>query len=133
MLTSTAGVIVEFMFAFDGCTLKARAVAGPAALTAVDWVIFVLLLAAGSNSDAVTLAVFVINGAAAAWGVTVTLTTALAALIIVPRLQVSTPAAGVAQVPWVGVAETNVELAGSVSVRVTTVALFGPLLVMVIV
>ena len=81
----------------------------------------------GSVSVAVTeTELFIVP---AAVGVTTILTVALAPLLIVPKLQVSTPATGGSvHEPCEGVAETNVALAGKVSVSVTAVALAGPAL-----
>src|SRR6266850_508174 len=85
----------------------------------------VLFPGAGSVSLATTLVVFVTVPVAA--GLTTMVTVALAALARVPRLQLTV----VVQVPWLGVAETNVTPAGTASVRVTPVAGDGPLLVTV--
>jgi hypothetical protein len=63
--------------------------------------------------------------------VTTTVTVALAPLAKLPRLQVNVPPDGAPQLPWPGVAELKVTLEGMVSVRLTPVAVFGPLLVMV--
>ena len=57
-------------------------------------------------------------------------TVAVSPAAMVPRLPVTVPPASVA-VPWLGVADTNVAVAGSVSVRLTLRASDGPLLVIV--
>jgi hypothetical protein len=85
----------------------------------------VLFPGTGSVSLAATLAVFVTVPAAV--GVTTIVTVALAALARVPRLQLT----AAVQVPWLGVAETNVTPVGTASVKVTPVAGDGPLLVTV--
>jgi hypothetical protein len=90
-----------------------------------------LLAALVSVSVDVTLAVFEIVGTEAAVVVTVMLTVALAPLLIVPRLQVSTPATGAPQAPCDDVAVTKFVVAGKVSVSVTPVALLGPAFVTV--
>jgi hypothetical protein len=59
------------------------------------------------------------------------LTVAEFPLAIVPRLQVTTPPDGGAQLPWLGVAETKVTLGGRVSVTTTPADGSGPLLVTV--
>jgi hypothetical protein len=80
-------------------------------------------------SFSVTVAVFVIEPAAVA--VAVRETEAVAPFARVPRLQVTDVAP--VQVPWLGVAETNVRPAGSTSVRVTPLEPDGPLFLTVIV
>ena len=62
-------------------------------------------------------------------GVTAIVTVAFAPLFKLPRLQVTV--AVPLQVPWLGIAETKVAPAGSVSVTTTPVAVSGPLLVTV--
>ena len=62
-----------------------------------------------------------------ACGVTLIATVALAVLASVPSEQVTVPEA-CEQLPWLGVAETKVTPAGSVSVSVMPVALEGPAL-----
>ncbi len=89
-----------------------------------------LLARLGSNSLAATLAVFVTDGAAAACARTTTVAVAVAPLARVPTLQVIVPPA-IEQVPWEPLAETRVKVAGGVSLTVTPVAAFGPLLVTV--
>src|SRR6267143_1845067 len=84
----------------------------------------------GLVSFSVTVAVFVIEPAAVA--VTARETEAVAPFARVPRLQVTVGVVKV-QVPWLGVAETNVRPAGSASVTVTPEELDGPLLVTTIV
>jgi hypothetical protein len=98
---------------------------------AVTVVVAVALLFAllGSLSAAVTLALLVMVPPEVG-AVTVMVTVADPALAIVPRLHVTVPLACV-HVPWVGVADTNVTPAGSVSVRVTPVAVLGPALLTV--
>ena len=85
----------------------------------------VLFVGTGSVSFAATLAVFV--SVPAAVGLTTIVTVALAVFASVPRLQLTVAV----QVPWLGVAETNVTPVGTVSVKVTPVAGDGPLLVTV--
>ena len=80
----------------------------------------------GSFSFAVTVAEFVT--VPVAFGFRTTSTVALAPLARLPIAQV---ACGLVQVPWLGVAPTNVVPAGEVSERTTPVAGEGPLLVMV--
>jgi hypothetical protein len=65
--------------------------------------------------------------------VTLTCTEAVAPFARLPGLQVKTPPEGKPQLPTLGVADTNVTLDGSVSFNVTTVAVFGPLFVTVMV
>jgi hypothetical protein len=65
--------------------------------------------------------------------VTTTVIVAFAPFAMLPRLHVKTPPKTAPQVPWLGVAESRVTLAGNVSVTVTPVAEFGPRLVTVIV
>jgi len=79
----------------------------------------------GLVSFSATVAVFVIAPVAVA--VTARETEALAPFASVPRLQVTVVVP--VQVPWLGVAETNVRPAGSTSVNVTPVEFDGPLLV----
>jgi len=88
------------------------------------------LAGVGLVSFSVTLAVFVIEPTAVA--VAVRETEAVAPFAKVPRLHATIVGLGT-QVPWLGVAETNVRPAGSTSVNVTPVELEGPLLVTVIV
>jgi hypothetical protein len=78
-----------------------------------------------------TLAVLPISPAIVV--VTTTVIVAFAPFAKLPRLHVKTPPEGTPQVPWLGLAESNVTLAGNVSVTVTPVAELGPLLVTVIV
>jgi hypothetical protein len=66
----------------------------------------------------------------AAVGCTVTVTVTLSPGFIVPIAQVTLPAEGAPQLPCVAVAETNVLLAGSVSVSETPVADDGPAVAM---
>jgi hypothetical protein len=80
----------------------------------------------GSASVAVTFAEFV--NVPAAFGLTTTITVALAPLAKLPSAQVVN---GFVQVPWLGVVPINVAFAGSVSVRTTLVAGEGPLFVVV--
>ena len=82
----------------------------------------------GSVSVAVTLAVFVIEGAEAAEGVTTMLTVALLPDARLPRAHVTVVVPP--QEPWLGNAETNATVGGSGSVTVTLVAPAGPWLVM---
>jgi hypothetical protein len=82
-----------------------------------------LLAVLGSGSVAVTDAVLVMLPAAT--GLMMMVTVAVAALARVPRLQLT----AAVQVPWLGVAETNVTPVGTASVKVTPVAGDGPLLV----
>src|SRR5713101_334317 len=91
-----------------------------------------LLAGLGSGSVALTLAVLVMEGAAAACGVTTIVAVALfnAMLGRAPTLHVTMPAA-CEQEPWLALAETKVTPAGRVSVMVTLVAPPGPLLVAV--
>jgi hypothetical protein len=58
---------------------------------------------------------------------------ALAAFPRLPRLQITMAPDGGKQLPWLGVEDTWVTVAGKVSVIVTPVAVPGPLLVTVIV
>ena len=90
-----------------------------------------LLPVLGSVSLPLTEAVLLRDGTAAAVGVTTIVADALAPLFRLPRLQpiVVVPL----QLPWLEATETNVTLAGSVSVTVTPVAVNGPLLVTLIV
>src|SRR5712692_6905982 len=81
----------------------------------------------GLVSFSVTLAVFTVVLAAVAVTVAVRDMEALAPLASVPKLHVTV--AVPVQVPWLGVAETNVRPAGRKSVTVTPVELDGPLLV----
>ena len=90
-----------------------------------------LLAAFGSGSVAETVAVFETDGAAAAPGVTVIVTMALAPLLSIPRLHVTVVVPE--QVPWLGVAVPKVRLAASASVTVTLVAGEGPPFVTVMV
>ncbi len=78
-------------------------------------------------SFSVTLAVFVIEPATAA--VTVRETEAVPPIASVPRLHVTVVVPE--QVPWLGVADTNLSPAGSTSVTRTPVEPDGPLLVTV--
>jgi len=80
----------------------------------------------GFVSFSVTLAVFVIEPTAVA--VAVRETEVVAPFAKVPRLHATIMGLGT-QVPWLGVAETNVRPAGSTSVITTPVELDGPLLV----
>ena len=82
----------------------------------------------GSASFPETLAELVIEPAAV--GVSEIVTVAEAALARVPRLHVTVPPA-CEQEPWLGVAEMKITPAGSVSVRITPVAVEGPPLVTV--
>ena len=84
-----------------------------------------LLTRAGSNVLADTLAWFVIVPDVV--GVTLIWTLVLAPFASAPRLQVTVPLAWL-QVPWFGVADTNVTPPGSVSVTDTPVAPDGPAL-----
>src|SRR6266446_3912693 len=83
----------------------------------------------GFVSFSVTLPVLVIEPSPVA--VTARETEAVAPFARVPRVQVIVVVP--VQVPWLGVAETNMRPAGSTSVTVTPVELDGPLLVTVIV
>jgi len=85
----------------------------------------VLFVGTGSVSFAATLAVFV--RVPTAVGLTRIVTVACPEFASVPRLQLTVAV----QVPWLGVAETKVTLAGTASVKVTPVAGEGPLLVTV--
>src|SRR5712692_5613831 len=89
-----------------------------------------LLAGLGSGSVALTLAVLVMEGAAAACGVTTMVAVALfnAMLGRAPTLHVTVPAA-CEQEPWLALAEKKVTPAGRVSVMVMLVAPPGPLLV----
>jgi hypothetical protein len=81
----------------------------------------------GFVSFSVTVAEFVIEPGAVA--VAVSETEVVAPLASVPKLQETVDVPSNAQVPWLGVAETNVSPAGSTSVSVTPVEFDGPLLV----
>ena len=78
----------------------------------------------GSTSFAVTLALLVKVPVAVV--VTSISIVAVPPFAIDPRSQVIGPTPG--QLPWLGVAETSVMLAGNVSVTVTPVAVWGPAL-----
>src|SRR5262249_31070724 len=82
-----------------------------------------LFVESGSASFAATLAVLLIFPAAV--GVTSICTLELAETAMLPIAQVTVPDASLQP----GLAETNVTVAGSVSVTVTPVASSGPLLV----
>jgi hypothetical protein len=108
----------------------ARSATGVTAVVAVA----VLFAGVGSGSLAVTVAVLVmVVPPAAAVGVTWIVTVALAPLARVPNAQVTVVllTGGGVQAPWLGVAETKVTFAGSVSVTVTPVAGEGPALLAV--
>ena len=77
----------------------------------------------GSAVSDTTLASFV--SVPGACGVTLISTLALASSAIVPSAQSTVPAFS-EQVPCVGVAESNVTPAGSMSLRLTPVASWGP-------
>lgn len=64
-------------------------------------------------------------------GVTVMVIVAVAPLAKLPSVQLSVPDDGGAQVPWLGVADTNVALDGRKSLTVTPVPFEGPLFVIV--
>ena len=87
----------------------------------------VLFAALGSVVALVTLTMLVMVPVAI--GVT-TMATGVLVTAMVPRSQVTMPPDSL-QLPWPGVADTKVTLAGKVSVRVTAVELAGPLLVTV--
>jgi hypothetical protein len=87
-----------------------------------------LLALTGSETLDATLALFVIVPAVG--GVTVIVEVALAPLASVPREHVTVPDCS-EQLPWDALAEPKVTPAGSVSVRVTALALEGPSLVAV--
>ncbi len=87
-----------------------------------------LLEVSGSGSSAVTVVEFVI--VPVALGVTSILTVACAPFARLPRLHVTTPLNSL-QLPWLGVADTKLTPAGSVSVTTTLVASSGPLFVIV--
>ncbi len=98
----------------------------PRALLTVVVTVTVLLVAAGSDWVAVTVARWVRVPVARGSATTVTTTCAPAARL--PRVQVT----AVVQVPWVVVAEMTVRAGPvKVSVRETPVAVAGPLLVTV--
>src|SRR5437867_735035 len=87
----------------------------------------VLLAAPGSDTFDDTRAVLVI--VPAAFGVTTMLTVALAAFAREPRVQPTCDSAWkmtIAQVPWLGVADTKVAPTGTSSETRTPVAVAGP-------
>jgi hypothetical protein len=104
-----------------GATVSVKARSADAVTVVVT--VAVLFPGMGSVSLAATLAVFVTVPAAV--GVTTIVTVDLAAFARLPRLQLT----AAVQVPWLGVAETNVTPEGSASVRVTPVTGDGPLFV----
>ena len=109
----------------ESVLVRARSAVVPllTVVTAVEVLLAVL------ESDSVADTVAVLLKLPAAVGVTTRVTVALALLLIVPRgqLTVLVPL----QLPWPGVAETKLTPAGKVSVKLTPVAVEGPLLVMV--
>ena len=108
--------------------MERSAFVGGTGFTVVDAVLL-LLPVLGSVTPLVTLAVLLMVPVTV--GVTIIVTFAETPLPNVPRLQVTVLVP--LQLPWLGVADTNVTPAGKVSVTVTPVALFGPLFVTVIV
>ena len=88
----------------------------------------VSLPALGSGVDVLTVAVFVMEPACL--GITAMSIVALPTLPRAPNSQVTTPES-CTQVPWLGVAETNVTLVGNVSVTIIPAASSGPPLVTV--
>src|SRR5258708_4542903 len=82
-----------------------------------------LLKTFGSASGALTLALFVIEGTAAACGVMTMVTVAVAPFASEPRSHLSIPE-DTPQAPWLGVAETMVTFAGRVS-RIRTRSVFA--------
>jgi hypothetical protein len=98
-----------------------------AAAFTVVVVVQLLLLVLGSVTPLVTLAVLLRVPTAPAPGVTTIVTVALAPLVNVPIEQVTVLVP--LQLPSVVADETNVVLAGNVSVTVTPVAELGPLFV----
>jgi len=106
-----------------GATVSVKARSADAVTVVLT--VAVLFPGTGSVSLAAMLAVFVTVPAAV--GMTTIVTVALAAFAKVPRLQLT----AAVQVPWLGVAETNVTPVGTASVKVTPVAGDGPLLVTV--
>src|SRR5260370_24559912 len=86
---------------------------------------------AGLVSFSATIAMFNVGLAAVAVTVAVRETEAVPPMANVPKLQVTVVVP--VQVPWLGVADTNLSPAGSTSVTVTPVEPDGPLLVTVIV
>src|SRR5690349_20193053 len=91
----------------------------PTGTVTVDELLPVLLSGWSAVTTAVLLSVM------ASFGMTVTVTVAEPLKFIVPRLQVSVLPTGGEQLHWVGVAETNVALAGKLSTSVTLVAVLG--------
>ena len=89
----------------------------------------VLLAESGSVSSEVTATVLVAVPSAAAWGTTTITTEAVASRTSSPRLQVTVPLSSEQALPWEGVAEVKVTLAGRVSVTTVPEASEGPLLV----
>ena len=65
-----------------------------------------------------------VRDAPAAVGVTTMVTVALPPLAMLPSAQLTVAPA--VQVPWLGVAETRLALAGKVFVRLVAVAISGP-------
>ncbi len=114
----------------ESLMLSERSAVGP--LTVVVTGGLVLSPVFGSAVPLVTLAVLVIDGAAAEVGVTTMVTVLLAPLANVPRLHVTVPLPFV-QVGLPGVTDTKFTPTGNASVMVTPVAVFGPLLVTVMV
>ena len=96
-------------------------------LTTVTVDVAVLFSGLGSETEELTMAVFVIVPTVV--GVTTMLTAAFTPVAIVPRLQVIVAAP--VQLPWLDVTETKVTPAGNLSVSVTPVAGEGPLLLAV--
>ena len=113
---------------FPVCDFVMERTAAAPPLTVVE-VVKELFSAFGSGVVEVTLAVFVSVPDVVA--VTTRVIVAVAALFIVPSVQVTVVVP--VQVPTEGVADTNVAPVGNTSVIVTAVAARGPLLVTVIV
>ncbi len=85
-----------------------------------------LLAVLGSKVDDVAEAVLVHTPAVGR--ITCTVTVALARKLRLPSAQLSTPATGAPQLPWVVAAPTKVDPGGSVSTRVMPIDESGPLL-----
>jgi hypothetical protein len=89
-------------------------------------VVAVLLLLPVLGSDTLLFTVAVLLKLPDAVGVTMIVMVALPPMAMLPRLQLT--GLGALQLPWLGIAETNVAPAGMLSVTVTPDARLGPAL-----
>src|SRR5438876_174604 len=103
----------------------ARSATGVMIVVALDE----LFASDGSAVALLIVTVFATEGDAAAVGITLIVTVAVAPLVSVPRTAVTLPPDCDTGNPCVAVAETNVTPVGSTSLKVTPVASLGPWLV----